>query len=654
MINHKLLLFVFLLMSGLVLGQKDTLTPLSFNPAVQKAEKELSNLRILTTGNDTVELPFLDDFSYEGPFPDTAKWMRSNSVYVNRTFGRNPRTLGVATFDGLKSNGYPYKPYGSSTVENSDTLTSKYIRLDSLTLQFLAITPADSVYLSFYYQPRGFGVYPGNTHTLILDFFNPTTQTWVTKMTINRSGTAAYQAKDSLFTRVMIPITDPQFFKKDFRFRFRNKSAGTGSVNHWHIDNIYLNKGRYATDTIIRDMSYAYPGQTLLENYTSIPYEQYTSASQMASHSYLKIRNNDVSPVNLTGFMEVKDNAGSVIVYDTTGSDNALPFFPNGYVSNTDIIDPLNTTASSALSNFAFNTGNPLPDSITYYVKHSFSSAASDINKRNDTIIYKQVFHNYYAYDDGTAELAYGLQDPDFFGAETAVQYNLTNADTLRAIDIFFNPVPNPGVSVNQQLSLIFGLRVWADNGGVPGNLLYDDNNSVNRNPMYYQWGPVNYFTRYYLNYPLVMQPGVFYAGVKQDGTPSLNIGFDQNTNNQSKMFYNVGTWTNSSFKGSLMIRPVFGDSAWAATGVKTETAKKYDILIYPNPANEKLFISTGESLSSKLQLEIVDGIGKIQLTREIAGQQSIAINELQSGFYFVRIYKNGQLLKVEKIIIAH
>jgi hypothetical protein len=649
-------LAILLLFVSASFAQKDTLVPLSYNPVLQQqsTQEDLSNLRLMITGGDTMmELPFYDDFSKPGPYPDTARWMKSRSVYVNRTYGYNPRTLGVATFDGLKATGYPYKPFGSSAVENSDTLTSKYIRLDSITSQSLPIVAGDSLYLSFHYQPTGYGRYPGSTHTLILDFFNPTTQAWVTKMTLSRSGTSITQTKDTVFTKVMIPITDPQYLKKNFRFRFRNKSAGTGAVNHWNIDNVYLGKDRFRTDTTIRDLSYVYPAQSLLEQYSAIPYNQYTGASQMAAHSYLKIRNNDVSPVNFTGFMEVRDNTNSVVVSDTTGTDNALPFYPNGYVSNPDITDPLTTGVSPAINNYAFNNGNTLSDSITYTVKHSFASGGSDFNKGNDTLVHKQIFHNYFAYDDGSAELAYGLQDPSFFGAQMAVKYGMSNPDVLRAVDIFFNPVPSPGSSVDAQTNLLFGLRVWSDNGGVPGTILYDDNNSALRSPNYYQWGPTNYFTRYYLNYPISVSAGTFYVGVEQDGIPSLNIGFDQNTNRQSKTFYNVGTWTNASFKGTLMIRPVFGDSAWAATGVKQEVTKATNVLLYPNPATDKLFIKMTEPVSD-LTIELIDALGKTQIKQAVSDGQSVSVAELEPGFYFARVYSGDQLIKVRKIIVSH
>lgn len=627
-------------------AQKDTLVPLTYNPVlVSQSTNTNAYERVLSITNDTIELPFIDDFSKPGPYPDSAKWMKnSQSVFVNRTYGRNPPTLGVATFDGLKSNGYPYKPLVNSGASNADTLTSKFIRLDSIVSPPVAITPADSVYFSFSYQPKGFGHTPLNTHTLLLDFYNPTTHAWSTVLTLTRTGNSA---KDSTFTRVMIPIKDANYFKKQFQFRFRNKNTACGSVNHWHIDNIYLGKDRGKTDTSATDLAYVYQAQSLLEKYTAMPYNQYTGASQMATHSYLTIRNNDRFATNFTGFMRVTDNMANTVLYDTTGSDNALPFATNGYVSNPDIIDFMNSTVSSDISNFSYNNGNPLSDSITYFVKHYMRTSAGDRIKSNDTLVYEQKFHNYFAYDDGTAELAWGLQGT--FGALSAVQFNMANTDTLRAVDIFFNPVS----SITSISSLTFGLRVWNDGGGIPGSYLYDDNNSTTRNPTYLPWGN-NVFVRYYLNYPLIMSPGTFYVGMKQDDQQILNIGFDQNTNTQTKLFYNTsGIWSNSSYKGSLMLRPVFGDSLWAATGVKAVSEKTSTAFVYPNPANNEIRVFVNQNTNEIVSIEIIDAMGKTIQRKNNCTTESISVAELEPGFYFTRIYSNNKLISTNKLIIS-
>ena len=640
--NKAFYLSILLLLSFDFFAQKDTLLPLNVNvELIKHANSELLRFGVNTAVNDTIELPFLDDFSNSFNYPDTSKWIKSNDVYINQTFGRNPPTIGVATFDGLKANGYPYRPLVNSGSGNADTLTSRFIRLDSLTFPPVAITPLDSIYFSFYYQPKGFGHTPLSTHTLSLDFYNPTTRAWTTILTLTRNGNSA---KDTLFTRVMIPITNPEYFKKQFQFRFRNKNTGSGSVNHWHIDNVYLGKDRSKADTLFNDLSYVYQAQSLIKNYTAMPYTQYT-VDQMADHSYLKIRNNDQYAVNFTGFIKIKDNNSVTVLYDTTGSDNAQPFYATSYVSNPDITDFLNSTVSPDVVNFSVNNGNPLSDSVTYTVQHYMRTSAGDRNKNNDTLVFKQKFTNYFSYDDGSAELAWGLQGT--YGAETAVQFELIKPDTLRAVDIYFNPVSNM-LSIS---NLLFGLRVWNDGGGTPGSLLYDDGNSMNRQPVFYQWGP-NVFVRYYLNYPLAINPGKCYVGMKQDDQLTLNIGFDQNTNSQSKLFYNTnGFWANSSFKGSLLLRPIFGDSA-RAVSINEAMIKSNEFTIYPNPAKDIITISN--PFNSKItSVEIIDMAGKqIELLYPVSTNK-FNIGAIAEGFYLVKIYSGNKLHKTQKLIIG-
>ena len=60
--------------------------------------------------NDTIQLPFWDDFSSYTGQPSSEWWASSNDVWVNATLGLHPPTLGVATFDGLNSNGIPHNP----------------------------------------------------------------------------------------------------------------------------------------------------------------------------------------------------------------------------------------------------------------------------------------------------------------------------------------------------------------------------------------------------------------------------------------------------------------------------------------------------------------------------------------------------------------
>lgn len=90
----------------------------------------------------------------------------------------------------------------------------------------------------------------------------------------------------------------------------------------------------------------------------------------------------------------------------------------------------------------------------------------------------------------------------------------------------------------------------------------------------------------------------------------------------------------------------------------KTDTELP-DILLYPNPASDKLFvqISTEQAHLQDLQLEIYDQLGRAVLTKKLFNTQTaqtIDVNSLARGVYFVRV-RDGRnmILKTEKVVLV-
>lgn len=82
-----------------------------------------------------------------------------------------PPTIGVATFDGLNQYGLPYNKSQITNYGVADHLTSKPLDLSGL-------GAADSVYLSFFYQPQGIGDWPNAKDSLQVEFLNFQTSEW--------------------------------------------------------------------------------------------------------------------------------------------------------------------------------------------------------------------------------------------------------------------------------------------------------------------------------------------------------------------------------------------------------------------------------------------------------------------------------------------
>jgi len=631
--RNRNLFISFLVLLVFAAQAQEALFPLGGNATLMQAwKKRQEQAKGAKGGNMQTQavaafLPFADDFSYFGPYPDPARWENATSVFVNHTKATKPITIGVATFDGLMANGYPYNASATSGTMFSDTLTSIPLRLDSL--NGLSIIPSDSVTLRFYYQARGLWEKPDSGDDLFLDFYKPGQGVWQNIW----FASGGFAPPDSLFKRKMIVITDTAYLKNGFKFRFRNSSQGSGDIDHWHLDAVYVDKKLNPNkDTIVPEISFSYDARSILKNYSQMPFNQFMGAADMLSNFdvYNNLRNNYTTGVNLTTYYQINDNAGNNVAQNTNGTNNVLPFGSGGYCPDASLVNP-------SLNSFAYNTG-PFADSTSYFLKF-YATNISDNYHENDTIYYRQNFHNYFAYDDGSAEAGYGFTANNGL---TAVRYKLNVPDTLRAIDIFFDPITNVSLLQNAAIKV----RVWSDNGGIPGTMYADS--ALWGFPVFSQNG-FNVFQRYELVSPITFTTAAtFYIGVWQQLNLSLNIGYDLNNDSRTNVFFNTGSgWSNSSFKGSLMMHPVFGDSL-RAVGVETHAGLAQEkVLLYPNPATDEVLVSAKNKVN---KIILCDLLGNTLL--EESGTR-INISTLPNGMYLVRTYTATGYCDIQKLLIA-
>lgn len=577
---------------------------------------------------DTLLLPFHDDFSYTGFIPDTARWDDVYAwVYVNRGFPIAPPNAGVATFDGLNAIGYPYDFTVSVTSSGkADYLTSKPFYLNNY-------QASDSVYLSFYYQPEGRGNAPEAVDSLILEFFSPL---WGNEASDTAWHMQWYaegfnpSSSDSTFYHVMLRLSDPDLFQAGFRFRFRNKASRCGSLDHWHVDEVYLNENRNMNDKITKEVRFTYHPQSMLKDWSAMPHWLY-KPTKMTDTIHNFIRNNDTLDHAVTAYSYVmRDRNGVLIVpsntYSTSGGPLMDPFDTSGYYTYGPMVDPpVANITNFGLSSFIDSTFC----TTTHYL-------TSDIPGQSDSIVYQQNFYDYFAYDDGSAEAGYGVNQ---MFAKVALQYVHPSGenDSLKAFQIFFNPV---GTDIrNDSITLM----VWNDNNGQPGTIIYQEGLL---NPVYMQQG-YNRFATYVLANPLNIS-GTYYIGWQQTTVRLLNVGLDLNTDRSDKLFYNFnGTWYNSAYKGALMMRPVF-DELYGVSGVQ-EHAAAGQWNVYPNPAQYELNISGKGTVKQAI---IYDIAGREVLQVSSVNNGSINISSLQAGSYFIRIADtNGQAETVRFVV---
>jgi hypothetical protein len=620
--KNSLLLFLIMIGSFSLFSQGLEENPLTVNSVLIKKQQQLKSVQRLPSIYDTISLGtkgILDDFSNEGPYPDTTFWLDKN-VFINGGYAKAPITIGVATFDGLDSVGYPYNfLMGSGSTGIADYLTSKPIRLN--------YPDSDSIYFSFYYQPQGLGNAPEQSDSLVLEFKGPGSLASWDRIWAKKGKTLAIN--DSSWTLVMIPITDTTYLKDGFQFRFKNYATLSGSLDHWNIDYVYLNKVRNQNDTVFEDISFVYNNTSLLTEYAAMPWRHYTTADMKTAYA-TSIRNNHNAIKNGSFTYAIFDETNTQVNTTYSGGNiNIDPFNPNGYLSYAPFSAP------------ALNYSIPvLTDSSGFTIECAVNSTP-DFYRGNDTIRYVQEFANHYAYDDGTAESALGLST---LYAQLAGKFTSTTPDTLRCIDIYFNPI------ITNVEPYTFRLKVWSASGSIPGTAVFTSDTTLY--PEYGELMP-NQFTRYYLDAPVYLNAGTFFIGFIQNTNQFLNVGLDKNSDSSDKVYYNItGGWALSPYPGSVMMRPVFGPAS-DFTGINTISKKDPQFTVYPNPASDKLFLKSNNATTEKTSYSIIDVSGRVLLTDALVNTESIDISMLSNGIYFISI-STPTKTATQKFVVAN
>lgn len=622
----------------------DHLLPLKTNPAlvnyVKQVKKTHGFVWRLISDSIVLNLPFLDDFSGGGPYPDTALWL-DNAAFINNTYPICPPTIGVATLDGVNNEGQPYNPNcppGSSYP--ADSLTSRPINM-------APYNDNESVWLTFYWQAGGRGMAPLTSDTLLLQFRTGKTP-WTTIW---------YQLgytpvpPDTGFHLVMIPMTDTihealdsngrfNSFDGNFQFRFKNYACTSANADQWNIDMVSLAEHWIASDTALANTSFVYESPSLLANYEYMPWEQFT-ANDLRDNMYMQMRNNGIAIANVTYNYTINTTPVSTLPLGGI-TDNMNTFYTSGY-------DTVYAQTHPAIkSNFNYTPlSGPDTITITHYIKNS-----NEFIKSDDTLKFNQVFSDFYAYDDGTAEASYFINGTT--PIDLAEGFTLNNPDTLRGLELYFNYMFVNPANYNMILA------VWDNTGpgGTPGHLIYENPDSDVSAPR--TSDTLNGFTFYPYSSPLITTAGeTIYVGWIQTNGDSLNIGFDLNTNSQNQIYYNVNTypggWQTCTYPGSLMMRPVFGHSnAHSFVKQQQDSSEAYSsyesIRIYPNPANDMVNFSAPMPPNTTLKIYTADGREYVN-NSDFYGN-SINTSALPAGFYILEVTPQGGQTFYQKLLI--
>ncbi|MBC7920503.1 MAG: T9SS type A sorting domain-containing protein [Ferruginibacter sp.] len=603
-----------------------------------------------------LKLPFFDDFASaairQRPQPDTARWLAEGGAYINNELPVNHPTLYVATLDGLKANGAAYDVSSPLSQGPTDTLLSRPIDLS-------AYATVDSLYLSFFWQARGLGEQPDLNDSLILQFKdNGVTENWRTVWKqlgqFNNGAGGITNAANTIFVQALVPVQAAAFFHPNFQFRFRAFGRRAGAFDVWHLDYLYLDRGRSLVspypgrpnppDRFPKDLAARQAVSSFLKRYTAMPVRQYFhNPAQSTAPAVSTEINNLFNNPSFTRFsVRVEDTLSKQVFQscDLPPQQNQVPCNQppvgiNSLSSQLKTFAPLPLPAPAATK--------PLVVRSTFDFEINGESLPDVDVRANNRIAGYTTLDNYYAYDDGTAEYAAGINQKQ---GQVAVQYVVNQPDTLAAIRLY---ITQYNVSLQNQP---FVLQVWGNRNGRPFGKPYEESFLVN------YANSLNQFNEYVLKQSVTVTD-TFYVGWKQISDDLFPVGLDKNTEARNYLFFNLGSgeWLSNAEQvrpvtGSVMIRPVMGKAtAPVITGTEPgPLPTEPDFRVYPNPTDGPLTWNDARFRRAR----VYDPAGRLLLTRDVTSPDTPALDLrwLPNGLYLLHL-SDGQRTVVRKVVVA-
>jgi len=619
--------------------------PLPADP-VRAATAAASAASTATQRTTALTLPFFDDFTtpLEGP-PSATRWLGATTAYpnlgatirylgggsyVSNRLAVNPLTRGTLTLDGLRSNGLPYTANQATAYGQTDTLTSQVIDLSG-------VTAASNVYLSFAWQAGSVVGTPSSSSSsspvsLTLELLD-NTGSWQTAWSYSSRGVT------TRFKQQILPLNQAAYLHSGFQFRFRASGSRTLNTDLFGLDYIYLNSNRTASDTTFQDIATSRGLGSPLRPYTAMPVWQYAAAVSAATsplNPALTATVNNLTgapstptPVSWQGTVRELTAGGSATATWLTGGR------PIVAAARQELVQGDATTAPLAVSGTVARRFR--------YQLALLTNETNPLTLPNDTISRDLELSNYYAYDDGTAEIGIGLPANNTSPTSyLALPFTTSQDDYVRSILVapIFNNIPLAAGGENNENRPII-IAVWADNNGKPANTPLATATATLTNPL-----PAGQtFVEIPFTAPVAVK-GRFYIGYGQGSSGRfLRYGFD--LNNQlpaNTLFINTqGTtitdpWVAQTPQpaGVPMLRPVMNRTVLATRGQQAISAA---FILYPNPALTGTTVAVDGPKFSRAALLDVLGRPVWQQPTAEAGQATLRLPAgLPAGVYLVQL----------------
>jgi hypothetical protein len=602
----------------------------------------------ISISQDTIDLPFMDDFSYAGPYPNN-KWLDKN-VFVNNTMAIDPVSVGVATFDGLNEKG---RAHGGG-YGKADFLTSAYLNMDPFNSN-------SNLHLSFYIEPQGLADAPGAGDSLVLEFKNSSGD-WNTIDTFTNLNTPN-TANFSFYT---YPVNQNQYLFNGFQFRFTNYTLRSGNLDHWHLDYVRLAVGDGTS--FLTDIAFTEVPNPILKNYTSMPWWHFVANKSEEipdedsfNEIHMYSHDDEDQAITPTDVELIELETGTVILDNIELFQTAFNFAP-GFLNDDFPIPP-----STTYPTFTNAINSAFPDNLKFLeFEKSYSInvdnevvSLNPIVKDNNVVRRTTIFDNYFAYDDGTAESGIEATKKD---VQLALKFHANVADSLKGVQFHF-----PHIFANTSTQN-FTLKVWI--GELDDTPEYE---GFLQKPIYIDsyLDSLHGFTTYVLKdantgelTPLAIPEGDFYVGWQQVSNCGLNeciaVGTDKSKKDGMQNLYFDGfgfgiDWENvadadPSIEGTLMIRPIVGEGTPNASSKTDRITKNTELNIFPNPTNGFLNIEIEEGNFDQFSYTLFDSVGKMLGENQLTNQ--LDISHLQNGIYFIKIKNDQSNLVINRKII--
>jgi hypothetical protein len=507
-------------------------------------------------------IPFWDDFSTG---IDTLKWIVKGVSYTE-TIGINAPSLGMILFDGVDELGKPY----SNSIQNqgeSDLITSKPFDFNTI-----PEGQKESLYLSFFWQAGGLGENPDENDQLLLQILTPQ-KTWFPIW----SQSGGKNNNPELFIQEIIKII-PEWQHSEFQFRFVSDGRKSGPFDSWLIDYVYLNTGRSKNNISYPDRSLTQGNNLRLGNYGAFPQAVLEKNSTLI---WSTVKNEFLNLENRFRAMEysitIEDlGTGKKIPVNLNTPFNPVPNSRERRKFQSREISNLETPSKP--SNLKITTYLTTGDKSLFTINQGDTTYFDQVNyAQNDTVSTYFPLLDYFAYDNGSADYAAGINQRS---GMLAVKYNTPEEVYIKGISINFTN--------RAQLDLPIDIMIW---------------DQVEKKPLFVKEVLISKPTgedkfAYYELDTNIRVSGEFFIGFTQFTNDFIHVGLDKTNDQSDKIFYNIaGTWVqNEEVIGSLMIRPHVSLTKPFSESRNPEKQLK----IYPNPSDGTLNIE-GEFSNPKI-----------------------------------------------------